>query len=164
MIVRYCGAALVGALLVGANLSAFAAPDPVQTLRRSGIGDVSTLDPHLWIDGWEGNIVQDLFQGLTDLDPNINVVPGIAESWTVSADGLRYEFTLRENAAWSDGVPITAADVVYSFRRIMDPATASPMAALLFLIDSAREVNAGKLPVDQLGVVALDAQRVEIKP
>ena len=138
------------------------AADPEQTLRRSGIGDVSTLDPHLWIDGWEGNIVQDLFQGLTELDGAVNVVPGIAESWNVGADGRTYEFVLRKDARWSDGVPITSADVVYSFQRIMDPATASPMASLLFLIENAREVNTGQTAVEDLGVRALDEHRVEV--
>ena len=89
-----------------------AADDPEQTLRRSGIGDPATLDPHLWVDGWEGNIVQDLFVGLTTLDPAVNVVPGAAESWQLSNDGRTYTFLLRDGLAWSDGVPLTAADFV----------------------------------------------------
>ena len=91
------------------------------------------------------------------------VVPGVAESWSVSSDGLTYEFLLRKDAHWSDGVPITSADVVYSFQRIMDPSTASPMASLLFLIENAREVNTGKVPVSDLAVAAMGEHRVEIR-
>ena len=142
----------LAALLAATGLPA--ADDPEQTLRRSGIGDPATLDPHLWVDGWEGNIVQDLFVGLTTLDPAVNVVPGAAESWQLSDDGRTYTFLLREGLTWSDGVPLTAADFVYSFRRIMDPATASPSAALLYDIQGAQAVNTGQAPVDTLAVRA----------
>ncbi len=133
-----------------------------RVLRRAGTGEPSTLDPHLWLDGWEGNIVQELFQGLTALDAAANVVPGAAESWTLSDDGKTYVFTLREGLTWSDGVPLTAEDFVYSFRRIVDPATASPMALYLFDIVHARAINAGTAPVEELAVRALDPLRVEI--
>lgn len=140
-----------------------AAADPTQTVRRSGIGDPATLDPHRWVDGWEGNIVQDLFQGLTTLDAEVNVVPGVASRWEVSEDGKTYTFHLREDACWSDGVMITSADVVYSFRRLLDPRTASPAAALLYLIKNGREVNGGKLPIETLAVTAVDPATVAIE-
>ena len=144
-------------------MPATAAEDPPQTLRRSGIGDPATLDPHLWVDGWEGNIVQDLFVGLTTLDAAVNVVPGAAESWTLSDDGRTYTFLLREGMTWSDGEPLTAEDFVFSFRRIMDPQTASPSAALLYDIKNGKAVNTGEAPVETLAVRALDPRRVEIE-
>ncbi len=148
--------------LVFASFAATAA-DPIQTVRRSGIGDASTLDPHRWVDGWEGNIVMDLFQGLTTLDAAANVVPGIARSWQVSKDGKTYTFQLREDARWSDGVPVTAGDVVFSFRRILDPQTASPAAALLYLIKNGQAINSGSMTADKLGVTAGDATTVIIE-
>lgn len=139
------------------------AADPEQTVRRSGIGDASTLDPHRWVDGWEGNIVMDLFQGLTTLDAEANVVPGVASGWEVSQDGLTYTFRLRKDARWSDGVSVTADDVVFSFRRILDPITASPAAALLYLIKNGQAVNTGAMPINALGVTAIDAATVAIE-
>ncbi|MEE8307306.1 MAG: ABC transporter substrate-binding protein, partial [Gammaproteobacteria bacterium] len=139
------------------------AADPEQTVRRSGIGDASTLDPHRWVDGWEGNIVMDLFQGLTTLDAEANVVPGVASSWQVSEDGKSYVFELRKDARWSDGVAVTADDVVFSFRRILDPQTASPAAALLYLIKNGKAINGGSMPIDALGVTAIDPTTVAIE-
>jgi oligopeptide transport system substrate-binding protein len=139
------------------------AADPEQTVRRSGIGDASTLDPHRWVDGWEGNIVMDLFQGLTTLDAEANVVPGVASSWQVSEDGKSYVFELRKDARWSDGVAVTADDVVFSFRRILDPQTASPAAALLYLIKNGEAINGGSMPIDALGVTAIDPTTVAIE-
>ncbi len=155
------GATLLASLLAAGGASA--ADDPAQTLRRSGIGDPATLDPHLWVDGWEGNIVQDLFVGLTTLDSAVNVVPGAAESWTLSEDGRTYTFLLREGLTWSDGVPLTAQDFVFSFQRIMNPATASPSAALLYDIAGGRAVNTGEADVETLGVRALDKRRVQVR-
>jgi len=161
---RLCKLARLGLCLVLSALSfTVSAADPEQTLRRSGIGDPATLDPHRWVDGWEGNIVSDLFQGLTSLDAAVNVVPGVAESWEVSEDGRTYTFQLRKDAVWSDGRPITSADVVFSFRRILDPTTASPAAALLYLIKNSRSVNTGELPVDALGIIAISERVVAIE-
>ena len=134
-----------------------------RVIRRGSIGDASTLDPHLWIDGWEGNIVMDLFQGLTTLDPAAKVIPGAAESWTVSKDGRIYTFKLRAATTWSDGVPLDAGDFVYSFRRIVDPATASPAATFLYDIRNAKQVHAGEKPPETLGVSAPDPLTVRIE-
>lgn len=133
------------------------------SIKRAGTGDPSTLDPHLWLDGWEGNIVQELFQGLTALDAAANVIPGAAESWTLSDDGKTYDFLLREGLTWSDGAPLEAADFVYSFQRIVDPETASPMALYLFDIDNAEAVNRGAMPLEALGVEAVDKRTVRIR-
>ena len=61
-----------------------------------------------------------------------NLIPGAAESWTVSDDGTVYTFKLRQGAIWSDGSPVTADDFVYSFRRLEDPATAAEYASMLY--------------------------------
>ena len=132
-------------------------------IRRSGIGEPQTLDPQLWTYGQDGNIAQDLFQGLTTVDAAARTVAGAAQSWKLSADGLSYTFTLRPNLRWSDGTPLSSADFLYSFRRLFDPRSAAPGASLLYVIRHAREVNTGRLPVEQLGVRAPDARTVVIE-
>lgn len=132
-------------------------------VRRSSTGEPQTLDPQLWTFGQDGNIAQDLFQGLTTLDPRANVVPGQAESWTISPDGRTYTFRLRPKLQWSDGVPLTSADFLWSLRRIFDPKTVSPAVALLYVIRNGKLVNQGRLPVTELGVKAPDARTLVLE-
>ena len=149
-------------------IAAFAAvalsiPALAGELHRAGTGDPSTLDPHRFEDPWESTIIMDLFQGLTTFTPEMELVPGQAESWTVSDDGLTYTFVLREALQWSDGQPLTAADFEYSFRRIIDPATASPTAARHFVLLNATKVFAGELPPSELGVRAISDRVFEMR-
>ena len=126
-------------------------------------GEPLTLDPHRYNLNLEEKILADLFEGLTAHDASGRIVPGAAEGWSVSEDGLTWIFHLREEARWSDGVPVTAADFVFSFRRLLDPATAASLAYFLYAIDGAAAVNAGKAPVDELGVRAFGTHRLEIR-
>ncbi|MFM8845650.1 MAG: peptide ABC transporter substrate-binding protein [Gammaproteobacteria bacterium] len=148
-------------LLIGLSVSAAAVTENV--VRRSSTGEPQTLDPQLWTYGQDGNIAQDLFQGLTTLDVKANVVAGQAESWTISPDGRTYTFRLRSNLQWSDGKGITSADFLWSLRRIFDPQTVSPAVALLYVIRNGKAVNQGKLPVAALGVQALDPRTLVIE-
>ena len=132
-------------------------------IRRSAIGDPQTLDPQLWVYGQDGNLAQDMFQSLTTVDAAAKTVPGQAESWNVSPDGKTYTFRLRPGLVWSDGVPITSADFLYSMRRLFDPKSAAPSASLLYVIRNAREINSGRLPVDRLGVATPDPRTVVIE-
>jgi len=148
-------------LLIGLSVSAAAVTENV--VRRSSTGELQTLDPQLWTYGQDGNIAQDLFQGLTTLDAKANVVAGQAESWTISPDGRTYTFRLRSNLQWSDGKGITSADFLWSLRRIFDPQTVSPAVALLYVIRNGKAVNQGKLPVAALGVQAPDPRTLVIE-
>lgn len=154
-----CSAILLALSLMWAGQGAFAET----LLRRSATGEPQTLDPQLWTYGQDGNIAQDLFQGLTTLDARANVVPGQAESWDISADGRTYTFKLRERLQWSDGVPLTSADFLWSFRRLFDPTTASPAVSLLYVIRNARDVNRGAKPLQSLGVRAPDPRTLVIE-
>ncbi len=156
-------AALAAVLCMG--LVAFAATPALaeQVLRRSSPGEPQTLDPQLWLYGQDGNLAQDMFQGLTTVDAAARTIPGLAESWSVSADGLKYSFRLREGLQWSDGTRLDSRDFLYSFRRLFDPATASPSAALLYVIRNARAVNTGERPVDALAVSAPDPRSFVIE-
>ena len=106
--------------------------------------------------------MRDLFEGLVMQDSKAGLIPGAAESWTVSDDGKTYTFKLRANATWSDGSPVTAEDFVYSFRRLEDPATAAEYASMLYPIVNAEEVNTGKAKPEDMGVKAVDATTLEV--
>ena len=139
---------------------AFAAEAGV--LRRGNRYEPASLDPHKINTTYEGAIVLDLFDGLAAYDADGIPGPGLASSWTVSPDGLRYTFFLRAGLQWSDGAALTAEDVVFSLRRLMDPKTAAPAAQLLYVIKNARAVNTGAAAPESLGVSASDLGSVAI--
>ena len=122
----------------------------------------NTLDPHRSTGTWEHRILADMFLGLTQDDANGRPIPGMATRWETSSDGLTWTFHLRD-ARWSDGVPVTADDFVYSLHRILTPGVASEYAYLLYLIKNAQPVNAGRMPVSELGVRAIDPHTLEIR-
>ncbi len=137
---------------------------PERTLHRTSTDDPATVDPHKIAFPGEQLVVLDLFMGLTTSDiRGGRPVPGCAESWTISPDGRTYTFRLRPNLQWSDGVPMSSADFVWSFRRALDPKTAFPFASRLYPIRNARRVSAGQVPVESLGVAAPDPRTVRIE-
>lgn len=120
--------------------------------------DVQTLDPALMTGQPEHRIANALFEGLTSRNQTSSeILPGVAKSWDISEDGLRYTFHLRD-CAWSDGSPITADDFLYSWRRALDPATGGAYYAYqLFYVKGAEEFNSGKeKDFSSVGVKAVD--------
>jgi oligopeptide transport system substrate-binding protein len=150
-------------LPLAASLWGAALPAQAETVLHKGNGaEAQTLDPtHSSIIA-EQFILKDLFEGLTVFDATGKIVPGTAESWTISTDGLVYAFKLRANAKWSNGDPVTANDFVFSFRRVEDPKEAAGLASLLYPIKNAQAVNSGKAGLDTLGVRAVDDRTLEI--
>ena len=130
------------ALALSAGLAGGLAAQDV--LRVGNMGEPATLDPHRASGTWENNIIGDMFLGLTTEGPDGSVVPGAAESWTVSDDGLTYTFKLRDHS-WSDGTPVTADDFVFALRRILAPESAAKYASLLYPIENAEELNSAKM-------------------
>jgi len=151
----------VGLALLLCALAVPALADRV--LHRGGTDDPASLDPHKIFLPSEFNIVSDLFVGLTTLDAAARPIPGCAESWTVSDDGLVYEFTLRPDLVWSDGRPLDARDFIHAFKRMLDPATAYPNAARLYMIRNAAAINAGKAPPATLAVTVSAANVIRIE-
>jgi len=125
--------------------------------RISNGAEPESLDPHQIQGVPEHRIFQALFEGLVATDPMTgDAVPGVAESWTISDDGTQYTFKLRD-CNWSDGTPVTADDVVYSWTRGLDPMTASPYAWFpCMFLEGANEFNSGEAKADALGIRALD--------
>lgn len=140
-----------------------AIPDTPKILRIGNAGEPTTLDPHKYFTNLEEHVLKDLFVGLTTMAADGSVVPGCALTWVQSLDGLQWTFVLRENLKWSDGSPLTAQDFEYSFRRLLDPETAAPLAYFLYSIKNARAVNAGQLAPEQLGVRALNPYALQIE-
>jgi oligopeptide transport system substrate-binding protein len=136
-------------------------PPGQMTLYRGNAAEPETLDPSLAMGNYEDNIMGDLMVGLLTYDARSQPVPGMAESWQTSKDGLTWTFKLRD-AQWSDGTPVTAQDFVFAWRRILDPKTAGKYAYFLYVIKNAQAINNGKLPLTALGVQALDDHTLKI--
>jgi len=129
-----------------------------QVLHRGLAADLTSLDPHL-INGLpEINVASALFEGLVAEDPvDGHPVPGVAESWDVSPDGLTYTFHLRANARWSNGEAVTARDFVGSIKRVLTRSLGADNAAMLFVLANAESWYQGGLTdFSQVGVAAPD--------
>jgi oligopeptide transport system substrate-binding protein len=137
--------------------------DEKRVLRRGLPGEPRTLDPQLADDTFSYQIVWDLFEGLTSLERDGSVGPGIASSWSTDATGTIYTFSIRPEAKWSDGERVLADEFVAGLERVVDPASASGSAALLGVIKNANEIIAGKKSVTQLGVSAPNESSVRIE-
>lgn len=136
--------ALLGPLAFSGCAKRDPAPTPENTLRLSQRNEPATLDPHLATLPDEYFVLRALCEGLTVPNPAGGPpLPGVAQSWTVSEDGRRFTFRLRADAKWSNGAPVTAEDFVFSIRRALTPALASPRAELFFALRNAVEYHRG---------------------
>ena len=131
-----------------------AAGPATDVLHIGNAAEPGTLDPHRYFANAEEHILKDLFLGLTTMGADGEILPGVAQSWTQSEDGLQWRFILDPDAVWSDGQPLTADDFVFSLRRHQDPSTASPLAHFLYCIKHAEAVNHGDADPTKLGVTA----------
>ena len=122
-----------------------------------------TIDPSFNAQIYGVIYIQHVFEGLTTRDRNNKVVEGVAESWDISEDGKTYTFHLRTNALWSDGKPVVADDFVYSWRREVDPIVASEFSYQHEAVKNARDITAGKMPVESLGVKSIDDYTLEVE-
>ena len=124
--------------------------------------DPEALDPAIITSQADGRIVSAMFEGLTRFNAKTaQAEPALAKSWEISNEGTTYTFNLREDIRWSTGEPITSQDVVYSWRRAINPLTASDYAGMLFYIKNAELINSGKIKdLNLLGVTAIDSKTV----
>ncbi|HBS21351.1 MULTISPECIES: peptide ABC transporter substrate-binding protein [Thalassospira] len=130
-------------------------------LRVGNDGEPQSMDPHFISTVQTSRLSDDMFLGLLTYGPDGEPVPGAAESWTVSDDGMTYTFKIRDHN-WSDGVPVTAGDFVAGWNRLLDPATGAEYASLLYIIEGAEAVNSGKEGA-KLAATALDDKTLQVK-
>ncbi len=135
------GAAVTGITLVGLTLAQ--AVGPVHAAERSDVkifvSAPTTLDPAAQGDIESAAVAAQVFETLTTFDASLDLRPAIAASWSISGDARQVTFHLRPGITFSDGRPITAADVVRSWLRIIDPAAPSPLSALILDVHGARD-------------------------
>ena len=119
---------------------------------------IPSMDPSMATDEFGFQFIGATMEGLYRLDENAQPVEGIATGHEVSKDGLTWTFTLREDAQWSNGDPVTAHDFVYAWQRAVDPNTGSEYGPYMMsgVIKNAEAVNEGEVPVEELGVTAED--------
>jgi oligopeptide transport system substrate-binding protein len=152
--------AAVAALLL--STSGIAHADHV--LRRSLDSEIESLDPQKGIALYDVDVQHELMEGLTALDMDLKPVPGAAQSWDVSADGMTYVFHLRPDGKWSNGDPVTAADFLYAMRRGVDPKTgASDPTALRPILNADAIIDGKEKDVTKLGVEVVDPLTLRIR-
>lgn len=136
-----------------------------QTFTYRVLDEHSSVDPQVVEDVSGAEIVRDLFEGLMNQDEDGNLVPGVATGYTTNDTKDVYTFTLRDDAKWSNGDPVVAGDFVYAWKRAVDPELSSPYAWFMELmsIENASAIIAGDMPVDELGVTAIDDKTLEVK-
>lgn len=134
-----------------------------QVLVRNNGSEPQSLDPHKIEGVPESALARDLFEGVTIVGPDGEILPGSATSWE-NKDFTVWTFKIREGAKWSNGEPVTAQDFVYSWQRLADPNTASPYESYLQYahIVNIDDIIAGKKKATELGVKALDNNTLEI--
>lgn len=180
-LVRLLGLSLIVLALSAGVVTAQDGPKVLHTGIGMVGGDLNTIDPAVSEVAGEHQITTLLWPGVTVQDEETGeVVPGIATDWEVSEDGLTYTYNLVQEIPWvrynaetgeveqvldEDGTPryVTAHDIVYGWRRTLDPETASPYAYVLqVVVQNGAEVAAGELPPEELGIVAVDDYTVQI--
>lgn len=125
--------------------------------------ELESIDPAINDETYGFIYINHAFEGLLTKDLNNKIVGGSSDIWEISEDKLKYTFHIREDAKWSDGKKLTADDFVYSYRRIVNPKTASPIAYLMYYIKNAKDINTGKKPIESLGVTAVDENTLTIE-
>src|SRR5665213_2063459 len=154
-------AAIAGGFALKGGAASQARPQP-GTFYFGNAAEPFTLDPTLSDSSWENYIIGDLMMGLTTEDAMARPVPGMAERWETSPDGLTWTFHLRDTV-WSDGVPFTADDFLFAWRRLLDPKLAASYAYFPYIIKNAQKINAGHLPGTALGVTTQDPRTLVVQ-
>nr|WP_284694951.1 peptide ABC transporter substrate-binding protein [Photobacterium galatheae] len=136
-----------------------------QLLVRANGAEPSTLDPGFVASGSPGDvIVNDLFEGLVIENLDGEIIPGQAESWSVSDDGKTYRFQLRAGLQWSDGTALTASDFAFAWRRAVDQSTGNKTGFNLATANilHAQAILDGQQSPEALGIKALNAHQLEV--
>jgi oligopeptide transport system substrate-binding protein len=142
------------ALLAACGSKSSSSSSKPQKLAWTEAAELTTMDPSKATDRYDADQFNNVMEGLIRLSNKAKATPGMAKSWKESADGKTWTFNLRKGAKWSNGDEVTANDFVYSWRRTVDPKTASEYAYLFSGIKNADAIVAGKKKATALGVKA----------
>ncbi|MGI8998700.1 MAG: peptide ABC transporter substrate-binding protein, partial [Candidatus Limnocylindria bacterium] len=119
-------------------------------------GPPGTLDPAFIANAADVQLLLQLYAGLTRLDETGAPYPSLASGWEISADGLTYEFAIRDDLEFSNGEPLVAEDIRRSWLRLLDPATEATAPDVLSVVDGASERVTGEGTEDEVGIEAPD--------
>lgn len=133
-----------------------------RALQRSINSSPESIDIHKFSSTEAGNVLRDLGEGLTSYTAAGKLIPGVAERWEVSADGVQYAFYLRPDAKWSNGDEVLAADFVAAYRRLVTPSTAAVSSKFVAMVKNAKAILRGELEPGELGVAAVDDRTLSI--
>ncbi|PFO65948.1 peptide ABC transporter substrate-binding protein [Bacillus cereus] len=133
-----------------------------QSINLPYIAEIPTMDVTKATDSESMNVMRNVFEGLYILGKDNKLIPGVAKSYDLSEDKKTYTFHLRESK-WSNRTPVTAEDFVFAWKRAVNPDVAAEYSFLFFDIKNAKKINSKELPVDQLGVKAVDNKTLEVQ-
>ncbi len=134
----------------------------ITVLHRGNGEEPESLDIHKSTSTEAGHVQRDLGEGLVGYTREGEIRPAAADRWTLSADGRVYTFTLRPEARWSNGDPVTADDFVYSYRRLVNPATAALYTDSINAVENAGAILRGEAAPDALGVAAIGSHQLQV--
>lgn len=146
-------------LLAGCSTTGSSAKetDPeVQEISVSLPAELTTLDTTQTTDKVTFTVIQHLFEGSYRFDEKSQPVPGLAEEAVISEDGKTYTFKLKEEAKWSDGQQVQAADFAYAWKKLVDPKTMGPNAYLLDNVVNSQDIREGKADIATIGLETPD--------
>jgi oligopeptide transport system substrate-binding protein len=130
---------------------------------RLRIGEPDLLDPGFTNNWANGVFLDQLFSGLLQLTVEMDIIPDVAHSWQTLEGGRRYRFHLRDDVFWSDGIPVTAGDFAFAWKRMLSPGSGSVNASSLFTIKNGRDYHEGRLVSwDEVGVEIVDDLTLEL--
>ena len=136
---------------------------PSKELKTAFKADPQTLDTRKAFDFISASLHFLLYAGLTEIQSDGSITLNLAESYTLSKDGIKYTFYLKEDAFWSDGTKITAKDFELSWKEALTPSFFSPTSTLFYPIKNAEKIANAKLPIENIGIKAVDDKTLVIE-
>ena len=131
-------------------------------LRSNNGSEPGSLDPALAQGTHESWVLENVFEGLMTFDEKGELVNGMAKDYKISGDGLIYTFTIRDDAKWSNGDPVTAEDFEFTWKRALDPELAADYAYQLYYIKGGEAFNTGEGSREDVAVKAIDEKTLEV--
>ena len=138
--------------------------EPAATVRIATSYRPRVNDPRAAIAWPDIQLCMQLFDRLVEQWPERTIVPSLADRWEIADDGLRYVFHLRDGLEWSDGTPLTAGDIEFGIKRVLDPVAPGSSVAIYFVLENGQDYYLGRNEdADRVGVTALDDRTVEFR-